>query len=369
MRLAWVSLVLGVLCAGCATTSSGPVPSLREAESPAWSLATRNQDMIVSVSPARQTLQMAGTTGLILGAGISAVSNARHRRAVDDILEGYDAGAEFEQHLRSRLEDVVGPSLVEVPPLGSVVGHKQRREAEKERFRAVRRQGHTLLLDLDLSCGIFGTGGTLVAKLEGEMRSMPRADKVWTGTLVVTSEEVLANDRLTDPTKRMGPDLRAPRLTVQDGAIAQWTEDGGTLLRTRMTAAIEGAVSALLTELGLTEEAQGFYHLGCDAMNRKRFEEAHEYFQRGLAQAPGDAHLRNAMAVNLAHNGQLEAALRLALELAQEQPDYAPAAYNLAWWYAVELGDAEAARPHYERALSLGMAPERKIERSLERNA
>ena len=90
---------------------------------------------------------------------------------------------------------------------------------------------------------------------------------------------------------------------------------------------------------------------------------------RPLAQAPGDAHLRNAMAVNLAHNGQLEAALRLALELAQEQPDYAPAAYNLAWWYAVELGDAEAARPHYERALSLGMAPERKIERSLERNS
>ena len=44
-------------------------------------------------------------------------------------------------------------------------------------------------------------------------------------------------------------------------------------------------------------------------------------------------------------------------------PDYGPAWYKLAWWYAVKKKDSDTAKPYYEKALELGMPEHKKIEK------
>ncbi|MBI2431284.1 MAG: tetratricopeptide repeat protein [Candidatus Hydrogenedentes bacterium] len=349
----------------CAATAEAPPLAAGQAKSPAWSLDTRQKEMIVSVSPARQTLQIAGTTGILLGAGISAISNAKHRKAVEEILNGYDAGSIFQEHVETRLQETFGPALERVDPPDPPIRHEDRRAYARDRLRAISHQGHDILLDLEMTYGLFGFEGTLVAKLVGVLRDLAQGEALWEKTLVVSSEDILASDRLTDPTKRMMPNMRSPRLTVEEGAIEQWTSDGGVILKQRMNEAIEGVVAALVTDLGLAQDPKGHYYLGRLVMNRKNFEEAHQLYQEALKLAPDMTAAKNGMSVNLAHNGQLDEAIALAQELTQSAPEYGPAWYNLAWWHAVERNDLAAAGPYYEKALALGMPPEKDIEKKL----
>ena len=365
LRPALVACLCLSLFTGCATT--GETVRFRETKSPAWSLEDTNGGLVVAVSPARQGMQLAGLSAAVVGAGFSAIVNAKHRRAVEAALEGYDAGAVFAEHLTGRLAETMGADLARVEPLTGYAGYRNAAEAERERFSVLGRNGHGQVLDVKMTYGIFGYEGTLVAKLDASLRSVPGGQEVWGDTLIASSEDVLATDPLADPTKRMGGGFFSPRFTVEEGAIAQWTGDGGATLRQRMEAAVQGATSALLVSLGLADEAQGNHVLGVEAMRRKDFKVAHDHFQKALALQPDVVTTRNAMAVNLAHNGQLEEALRITEALAASHPEYGPAHYNLAWWYAVEAGDVGKARASYERALALGMPAEKKVEKALGR--
>ena len=63
--------------------------------------------------------------------------------------------------------------------------------------------------------------------------------------------------------------------------------------------------------------------------------------------------------------GELPAAIETATAVTAKWPDYAPAHMNLAWWHAIEKGDAVSARPYYRRALELGMKPVGRIDEYL----
>ena len=184
-------------------------------------------------------------------------------------------------------------------------------------------------------------------------------------SFVVSAESILASDKLSDPTKQFGPNLSSPRFTVEEDAISKWTGDGGKIIRARFEAAVDGAISALLCDLGLAEEAVGEYYLGKLAMNRKDFKRADAHFKKSVQLDPSFIEARNGCAVNLAHNKQLDDAIRMEQELTQSHPDYGPAYLNLAWFYAIGKKDPAAAKPLYEKALKLGMARENKIEKRM----
>ncbi len=361
---AGLSIVITGLLTGCVTTG-GDALALKEAESVAYSLRATNEEMIVAVSPARQTLQIAGSAGTLLGTTISAVANARHREAIEGALEGYDPKAVFAEHLLKRLHETLGEDLEEVAAMTTFAGYPNRRAAEDARFEGLGRQDYDMVLDLAMTYGLFGFEGTLIAKLESEANELPSGRVVWRRTLVASSEEILASDRLTDPTNIMKPNFTSPRLTVEEGAIEKWTGNGGQLLRARYEESVKGVVSALLTDMELADEAIGHYYLGWDAMNRKDFEEAEAHFRKALALDPDFVRAKNGLAVNLAHDRKMDEAIALARKLTEEQADYGPAYYNLAWWHAVELDNPGAARPFYEKALELGMPSEKKIDKAL----
>lgn len=358
-------MAMGATLMGCATTSE-PIPTIGTARKPAWSLKDTQDRMIVNVSPARQTLKVAGRAGKVLGTGISIISNARHRKAITAALEGYDAGDVFQQRLATGLREATNGALHRVEVLESTAGYEDRRDAERERYRVLTENGHDLVLDLRISYGLFSFEGILIAKLKGELRALPAGKRFWENALVVSSAPILANDKLNDPTKRkLGPNFSLPRLSVKEDAIKQWTQDGGVTLRNRFESAVDGLISALVTDLGLAEEANGAYYLGKQAMYKKDFDKAEKRFNQALTLDPASLEAKNGLSVNLAHTGKIDAAIALAKEIIQTDPRYGPAHYNLAWWYATEKDDPAAARPHYKKALDLGMPTGKKIEKAL----
>lgn len=357
-----------LLLAAPAFAKDKPAPNdaIKAAKAPAWSLRSNQSEMIVAVSPARQTLQILGSTGTIIGTSVSAMVDEKYRKQVEEVLQGYDAGKVFEERLSARLQEAISGSLKKVNGLSSTAGYQSVRDAENARYASLGKAGTDLILDLKMTYGLFGYEGTLITKIEGDLNETPSGHALWRDTLVCTSEPILASDRLTDPTKMLSANFSSPRLSVEEGAISQWTGDGGKELRARFEEAVDGVVSALLTDLGLVSESKGHYFLGQVAMNRKNFDEASEHFTKALQLDPASIDASNGLSVNWAHAKDADKAIAIAEKIAAEHPDYGPAQYNLAWWYATEKKDAAKARPHYDAALKLGYSKEKKIEKVLD---
>ena len=362
----FASVLALALLAGCVTTNDNQVSSLTEAQKVAWSLDANQDEMLVSVSPARQTLQMAGTSGLVVGAGISAVVNDKYRRIVREALDGYDAGALFQDRLATRLQEAMGKDLEQVSPLGATAGYSNKREAQQARLEGIaKRINADVVLDLNMTYGIFGFEGVLAAKLDGRLLTVPKGREIWGRAIVATTQPVFAGDGLSDPTKQLGPDMGNLRLTVEEGAVEQWTANHGAELKRRYEEAVDGVISALLASLDLVHEPLGECHLGVNAMNRKDFKEAEEHFRAALGIEPTFVPAINARAVNLFHNDQTDAAIEIAEQIVAANPDYAPAWYNLAWFQAIGKEDGAAAKPYYEKARALGMPENSKIEKAI----
>jgi tetratricopeptide (TPR) repeat protein len=359
---------LVVVFAGCATVTEPPDTVLKSAQKPSWSAKAIPAEMIVDVSPAGDTLRIAGSAGMVIGSGADAVVNARYRGPIRDALEGYDAAAVFADKIQARMEGAVGQSLEQVSPLGSTAGVDSRRDAQELRYERLSKDGYDAVLDIITSFGIFGAEGMMAVELDGKLLSLPDTQTIWDNKIAVSTAPVLADAKLQDPTKRMGLNLTNPSLTVDGEAVRAWTEDGGTLLKQRFEATADAAVSALVCDLGLAREPIGEYYLGTLSMNRKDFDEAETHFAQALALDAGNVDARNARAVNRWHNKERDRALSEMRALANDVPDFGPAHYNLAFWLAVEMKDGAAGKEHYEKARALGMPESKKIEKAIEKN-
>ena len=293
----------------------------------------------MAVSPARQTLQWAGSTGLLLGAGISAISNAKHRRAMEDILSAYDTEAVFTERLAGALSGASGQELARVPAFEGADQPGQGRQALAERYTRLARAGHPWLLDLRTDFGLFGPEGLLTVAIDGDLRELPSGRRHWHREILVISEPLLADTPLGDPTKRMG--VKISGLSVEEGAVARWIEEDGTPLRAAFEEGVDGAVAALLFDLGLDKNPQGAYWLGRSALAQKEFEEAEAFF-RQAGSVPG---AQRDLAVCLAHTKRIQEAVAMTEALAAAAPEDAAARYNLACWYAVELDQPEKSAP------------------------
>ncbi|NUM52938.1 MAG: tetratricopeptide repeat protein [Candidatus Hydrogenedentes bacterium] len=367
-RMLLASVGLAVLLAGCATTNEGPT-SIGTAKAPAWSVKATPPEMQVAVSPAGKTLRVLGSSGIVLGASADAIVNAKFRKPIHDALEGYDAAGEFKNIIKAKLESVLGAELAEVAPMGSTAGAKSTDDVIKARYAGLAKNGQDALLDCVVRFGVYGSDGTLATKLDGKLVTLPDGHSLWDNTIVATTEPVLANAKLGDPTSRMGVNITNPEFTVDDEKMARWTADGGAVLKERFELAANAAASAMFVDLGLGDDALGHYTLGVLLMNEKKHKEAATHFEQALRLDPNLIDARNAHAVNMAHYGQVDDAIGVAKSLTESNPDYGPAWFNLAYWYAAEKKDGATAQPAYEKALSLGMPKDGKIEKAVNKSS
>ncbi len=365
MRLVNAVLALAMLgLAGCATTRKTPKEAMGNGRGVAWSLEARPAHFVVAVSPARQTLQWAGSTGLLLGASISAIANARHRKAMEDVLGNYNASQIFETRIEESLGGGDGSAWERIEPLDHSVPGEHPRDAFARHCRELNKTGRDWLLDLRTTHGLFGPEGTLVAAVEGVLFELPQGRQHWKTRMVVIPGPALADEPSGEPTQR-GFKFSS-RLSADEDAITRWTRDNGAPLRAAFEEAASGAAAALAQELGLAESAKGAYWLGRRALQTKDYEAAADYFEQAFRLQPDLVEAWAARAVAVARSGNVRGAVEMVAELLRQHPDYGPGHYNAAWWRAVELKEPQQARAHYERARALGLPASKEIEKHLE---
>lgn len=363
---AWPLLAALLLAgAGCARDLAANGGAVRGAARPAWSISNTQEEMLISLSPVRQTLQIAGSAGTVLGAGISAAQDAGYRREINGVLGDYVPGLVFEELLAAAMAENLGPNAVRVPPMGTAAGYNSAREAAKARWAGLARSGYDQVLDFTLMHGIFGPEGVLVTRAAGELRALPSGKLIWRDTITSHGGPVLACDSLSDPTNRLTPTITSPRLTIAPNAVRQWTGDGGARLKTEHAQSARRTVEGALTALGFAETPDGLLALGWNAMQRGSHDKAHELLERAQSIAPGRPDILNMIAVNLGHNGQTGEAVTVSRTVLSLDPNFGAAHFNLAWWLAGEGEDLDGAREHYARALSLGLSAHRRLSRRL----
>lgn len=360
-----VLLVVGILVAGCATSGKSGGESLRQASNPAWSLKLAPPHLVVAVSPVRQTLQIAGSIGTVLGAGITAVQNAKYKNEIEDALGGYNTVKSIEERTASSITAALGGKGARVAPFDKHVEGMSVSDVARARCRQIAKAGHDQVLDVSATHGVYGVGGELIVRLHAELHAAPSGKLLWKDSITFRGGEALAFRSLGDPTGQMMPNIMSPRLSSKAGAVSQWTDNNGAFFKTEYERATATALAGLEMELGGAETAEGLFALGADLMYQKKFAAAHERLEKARLLSPERLDIANTEAVNLGHHGQVDDAIVLANLVVAADGENAPAHMNLAWWYAVEKGQSEQAGPHYEQALKLGMAPVKKLEKAL----
>lgn len=355
-RMVWGAM-FAVILVGCATTSSTPPDAIiNRAERPAWTLSMSQKSFEVAASPTRKTLQFAGTTGFLLGTGVDAVVNARIRRTIDEALEGYDPSAVYTARLESMVHEAFGGKIEKVNALEARPGQDDYKARVKAYYAGLADKGIDRVLNLRPRYGLYGTEMELVAEIDADVVDASSGRPVWEALISVNPRPALASDKLGDPVKLTRSTESAPRFVADEAALARWTSDKGATLKREYERAIEGATAAVLDALGVQATGVGAYFLGREEMNRKNFDVAERHFRRAVELEPALLDAKNALAVILAHSGKIEDAIAVATTLSQSAPEYGPAWFNLAWWYAVEKNDLARAKSYYESAVRLGFS-------------
>ncbi len=360
--------LLCIVMIGCSSARSRHDPDVvRNVSRPAFSLALQQPDIIVAVSPVRQTMQIGGSIPTLLGAGISAIQDDKYGVRVREALGDYDPCAVFLDRMKEHIAQGFHQDLQQVPPQGTAAGFANLREAQKARLEGLRLKEYDTVLDLELSFGIYGPQGILAVKAEGELFDLQTGRLLWRNEVASYSVELFADVKWRDPMQRMTPNITAPRFSVEGDAISQWVPENAAPLRAAFEQAVNAVAAAILSDLGLVETPEGLYTLGAYLLLNKKYEEAAEKFTRAIEMAPNMENAVNGLSLALANNKQVDEAIALAEKLANAHPDYMPAQFNLAWWYAMEKKNTDLALPHYEKALALGVSPSRRLEKKMKK--
>lgn len=359
-------LCLGLI--GCSSARSRHDPEVvRNAPKPAVSLALQQPDIVVAVSPVRQTMQIGGSIPTLLGAGITAIQDNSYLVRVREALGDYDPRAVFLEKMRANIAEGFNQEPAQVASQGTAAGFANMREARKARLAGLKHNGYDTLLDLDLSFGVYGPQGILAVKVKGELSDVKSGRLLWRDEVATYSVDLFADVRWRDPMQRMMPNITSPRFTVEGDAISQWTPDNAAPLRAAFETAVDNISAAILTDLGLKESAEGLYTLGAYLLLNKKYEAAAEKFKRAVELNPDMPEAVNGLALAMAKNKQLDEAIALSKKLVEAYPEYLPGHYNLAWWYAMEKKEIELARPYYEKALALGVSPSNRLEKKMKK--
>ena len=355
-------LMVGTGCVG--TSADRGIEALQESTSTAWALDAASIEPVVAVSPAQRSLRIAGSAGTVIGTGITAVENDRYRRMVLEGLGDYSPGDLFETYLRDSLTEAFGDN--EVAPLGSTAGYHSRREVVDARYERIAESGHESLLDVKMTQGLFGPRAIMAVSLESVLVTLPGGGRRYAHEIVALPGPLLANAAKENPMGGVLPDFGENLISVESGTVEKWLAKSAHSYKITFETLMHDVVAALLTELGQIDDARGHYTLGRQALRDGDPEAALASFDRALAMDASFVEAASARSVAFAEAERYDEAIAAAETVLATSPDYGPAHFNLAWWYAVKLEQPESARVHYAKAQELGMPAARKIDKALD---
>lgn len=358
-------LLAGLLLSGCATSKLPVSQALRETPKSAWALGGASDELAIEVSPAGRTIKMIPRVGGVLGTTVDAVVNDKYRVAVRDALGDYKLGEVFVAKLEKRLKESLPESLTHIGPLTSTAGFQTRKEAQTARLERLAKSGVGVLLDLDVDYGLYEADFQMRMWLAGSATETSGRRVLWRNTIPLTLGPLMADYRFTNLIDKKLSGLTDPQMAVEKDAVVKLTSGDAALLKQQFEQLADGAVSALMCDLGLADEALGHYYLGRKAFQEKEFGEASTQFVRALELDPGNKDIANDLSVTYARGGDIKKAIETAANILATDPAYGPVHYNLAWWYAFDEKDVEKARTHYEKAKAAGVPPSEKLDEAL----
>jgi len=367
IRLAVVAAVLSVaVMTGCATTRPTVTEALAAADTTAWAVKGAGDELTVSVSEAGRTIKLIPRVGKVAAISVDAMVNDKYRVAIREALEDYDLEEVFVSKLRDGLEQNAPHRLAQVGPLTSTVGYHTAQDAQAARLKRLGKEGVSVLMDVDVDYGVYGAEFEMRVTLAASVVSVPEGRRIWRGKVPVVIGPLLADMKSNNILEQHISGLTDPQLKVDKDAMVELTGDDAALLKGQFEECVAAAVSALLCDMGLADEALGRYYLGRRAFQDQDYEEATDHFRRAQTLGAASMDVRNDLAVTHARLGRVDEALDSAKQILNEDPEYTPALFNLAWWYAFDKEDLDTARRYYEQALAAGMAPSKKLEKVLE---
>ena len=364
-------IAIAFFCAlACAFTAhAGPKKDIKQAfqdaKQPAWSVKGERQDLKVSVSPAGRTLSVTPYVGEALAVSVDYLVNEHYREAIRQALGDYDLAGFVRSCLEKRLKAFAPKGLREVNPLVSTAGYSNERDAEKARLQGLRDSGVDLLLDLNIKYGIYGTRFAVRFDIDGKLLDLANRRRLWMESIPAVAEPLLADVKFEHSLLKYIAYVHTPRFAANEDAMKRLTDNDAALLKAGFEKAVEGGVSAVLCDMGLVNEPIGEYYLGRKVFQKKRYSKAQEHFVRALNSDPSLPDAANDLSVTYARLGATDEAIGLAEKILAKTPDYAPAAFNLAWWNAFDKKNAAEARRYYDKALAEGVLPSKKLERRL----
>lgn len=357
---------LAVAALGCAKDRPGPAAALEASPQVAYSVDGARDTFAVDASRAGRTLRLIPRVGTVTAILVDEMVDDPYRVAVREALGDYNPGAVFTEHLEERLDGAVPGEVTQVSPLTSTAGFHTRKEAQEARFEGIAKRGMDLLLELDAEYGLYDPTFQLHLNLRGVLRMLPKGSAIYRDVVSVTDGPLLANAEFTNLFSERLKGLTDPAFGVAEENLERLLANDAKSLKADFERATEAAVAALLTDLGVDASGLGYYHLGRTAFAEKDFEQAETLFRKALSMGGPSPNTMNDLSVAIGWQDRTDEAIRMAKELLAESPGYGPAAFNLAYWYGVDLEDLEKAKPYYQQAVSMGMPKIKKIERALE---
>ncbi len=334
----------------------------------AISIDTVPDEFVIAVSPVRQTLQIIHTSARLVGALVSEAQNENYRKDLQAVVGELDGHLQFREAILNTLKGKLSAEIVEVPPLGSTAKYMTDREAQQDRMKQLHNKGFDVLIDLKITCGIYGPEGEMFFRWDGKLYDLAKEKTLWRGESVVTpSADFKVNQTFNTYFNPFKSNMFSPRLKTTEDALTRWTNNNGENFKKAQEYGIQLSISHLLGALQLDKSENYYFACGISKLLTKKWKQAVPHFEKAWNLNKDNPTPGNAYMVALFKAKKIDDAIKVGEEVIQSPngKSYPTTYYNLAYIFATKKKDLDKAREYYQKTVELSGKADEKLEKEI----
>jgi len=342
--------------------------TLLSAKQIAISIDTVPDEFVIAVSPVRQTLQIIHTSARLIGALVSETQNEKYRKDLQAVVGELNGHLQFREAILNILKSKLSAEIVEVPSLGSTAKYANDREAQLDRMKQLHNKGFDVLIDLKITCGIYGPDGEMFFRWDGKLYDLAKEKTLWRGESVITpSVDFKVNQTFNTYFNPFKSNMFSPRLTIAKNALTRWTDNKGENLKKAQAYGIQLATSQILGVLQLDKSEDYYFACGISKLLTKKWKQAVPYFEKAWDLNTDNPALGNAYLVALFKAKKIDDAIKVGEEVIQgpNGTSYPTTYYNLAYIFATKKKDSVKAKEYYQKSVELSGKSDEKLEKEI----
>ena len=323
---------------------------------------------VIAVSPVRQTLQIIHTSARLVGALVSEAQNENYRKDLQAVVGELNGYQQFREAILNTLKGKLSAEIVEVPPLGSTAKYANDREAQQDRMEQLHNKGFDVLIDLKITCGIYGPEGEMFFRWDGKLYDLAKEKTLWQDKSVITpSVDFRVNQPFNTYFNPFKSNMFSPRLTTTKDALTRWTDNNGENFKKAQGYGIQLSVSQLLGAIQLDKSEDYYFACGISKLLTKKWKQAVPHFEKAWSLNKNNPTLGNAYLVALFKTKKIDDAIKVGEEVIQSLngTSYSTTYYNLAYIFANKKKEFDKAKEYYQKSVELSGKADEKLEKEI----